>query len=146
MVQVDFHFNAPEKWAYVGRLLRKISGQGKRTFVCGPPDALERLHQDLWHLNPSDFVTHCLVSDDVALVRHSSILLATDWSALSASNALDVGLNLHAEAPVDLGALSRLVEVVGPEESDKSSARMRWKHYAEKGFTINRFDLSAAAV
>ena len=58
MVQVDFHFNAPEKWAYVGRLLRKISGQGKRTFVCGPQDALERLHQNLWQLNPSDFVTN----------------------------------------------------------------------------------------
>ena len=146
MVQVDFHFNAPEKWAYVGRLLRKISAQGKRTFVCGPQDALERLHQDLWQLNPSDFVTHCWASDDAALVRHSSILLAKDWAELGTSSPLDVGLNLHAEAPVNLGAIGRLVEVVGPEESDKSSARMRWKHYAEKGFTINRFDLSAAAV
>jgi DNA polymerase-3 subunit chi len=72
--------------------------------------------------------------------------LAKDWAELVKSSPLDVGLNLHTEAPANLGALSRLVEVVGPEESDKVSARMRWKHYAEKGFTINRFDLSAAAV
>jgi DNA polymerase-3 subunit chi len=72
--------------------------------------------------------------------------LAADWAELATSSPLDVGLNLHAEAPVNLGTVGRLVEVVGPEESDKSSARMRWKHYAEKGFTINRFDLSAAAV
>jgi DNA polymerase IIIc chi subunit len=33
MVQVDFHFNAPDKWSYVCRLLRKGSGQGKRMGV-----------------------------------------------------------------------------------------------------------------
>jgi DNA polymerase-3 subunit chi len=59
---------------------------------------------------------------------------------------LQVGLNLNAEAPSDLGGVTRLVEVVGPDETDKASARMRWKHYTQLGFTINRHDLSAQTV
>jgi len=40
--------------------------------------------------------------------------------------------------------VSRLIEVVGSEAEDKSSARQRWKHYTQLGFTINRYDLSAS--
>jgi DNA polymerase-3 subunit chi len=146
MLQVDFHFNAPEKWSYVCRLLRKISGQGKRVGVCGPEYDLQLLHQSLWNLNPSDFVTHCWASDSANLVNHSSIILSMDWPALRDCANLQVALNLNADAPPQLGAISRLVEVVGPEEADKASARMRWKHYTQLGFTINRYDLSAQTV
>lgn len=146
MVQVDFHFNAPEKWGYVCRLLRKISSQGKRTGVCGPDDALQMLHQSLWQLNPADFVTHCWVTDEAKLLSRSSIILAPEWSSLCAGSRLDVALNLHHEAPLDLGSTGRLVEVVGPEEFDKTSARLRWKHYTKQGFTINRYDLSAQTI
>ena len=146
MVQVDFHFNAPDKWVYLGRLLRKISSQGKRTGVCGADETLKQLSQNLWNLNPTDFVTHCWFSDHESVVSQSSIVLATDWPSLCACTPLNVGLNLHLQPPASLGSIDRLVEVVGSEESDKSSARMRWKHYAEKGFTINRYDLSAQSV
>ena len=146
MLQVDFHFNAPDKWPYVCRLLRKISSQGKRTGVCGPEDALHLLHQSLWNLNPSDFVTHCWQTDSDIMVTQSSIILSTDWLALRDSANLQVGLNLNTVPPPDLGAINRLVVVVGPDESDKISARTRWKHYTQLGFTINRYDLSAQTV
>lgn len=146
MVQVDFHFNAPDKWPYVCRLLRKISGQGKRVAVCGPEEALHLLQQSLWNLNPTDFVTHCWSNDDLKVVQQSSIILASDWSSFLALSQLNVALNLNADAPTNLRQLTRLVEVVGPEESDKVSARVRWKHYTQLGFTINRYDLSAQTV
>ena len=104
MLQVDFHFNAPDKWPYVCRLLRKISSQGKRTGVCGPEDALHLLHQSLWNLNPSDFVTHCWQTDSDIMVTQSSIILSTDWLALRDSANLQVGLNLNTVPPPDLGA------------------------------------------
>ena len=146
MVQVDFHFNAPDKWLYVCRLLRKISGQGKRTAVCGPEEALHLLNQSLWNLNPTDFVTHCWSHEDAKLRQQSSIILSTDWPSLLSESGLGVALNLNAEAPTNFGHFTRWVEVVGPEESDKASARARWKHYNQLGFTINRYDLSAQTV
>jgi DNA polymerase IIIc chi subunit len=48
-------------------------------------------------------------------------------------------------APDPLDGVNRLIEVVGPEERDKASARQRWKQYTQLGFQINRFDLAAAA-
>lgn len=146
MLQVDFHFNAPEKWPYVCRLLRKISSQGKRTGVCGTEADLHALHLSLWNLNPSDFVTHCWHDDSITVVSRSSIVMSTDWSVIVNCANLDVALNLNADSPPDLGSIGRLVEVVGPDETDKASARKRWKHYTQLGFTINRYDLAAQTV
>ena len=98
MLQVDFHFNAPEKWPYVCRLLRKISSQGKRTGVCGTKDTLQTLHQSLWNLNPTDFVTHCWSADDETLLRQSGIILSADWPSLLGCTNLDVVLNLNYES------------------------------------------------
>jgi DNA polymerase-3 subunit chi len=58
-------------------------------------------------------------------------------------NRLDVYLNLNHSAPSELDQLPRLIEVVGPDEEDKASARQRWKRYTELGFKINRYDLTA---
>ena len=91
-------------------------------------------------------MTHCWSNDDLKVVQQSSIIFASDWSSFLALSQLNVALNLNADAPTNLGQLTRLVEVVGPEESDKVSARARWKHYTQLGFTINRYDLSAQTV
>ena len=84
--------------------------------------------------------------DDPKVVQQSGIILASEWPSLLTLSQLNVALNLNAEAPNNFGHLTRLVEVVGPEESDKASARARWKHYTQLGFTINRYDLSAQTV
>jgi DNA polymerase-3 subunit chi len=51
---------------------------------------------------------------------------------------------LNHVSPIELANVTRLIEVVGSEEEDKLSARQRWKHYTQLGFTINRYDLSAS--
>ena len=145
MTQVDFHFNAPDKWHYVGRLLRKATGQGKRVGVwCDAPTAA-LLDQSLWQLGATDFVSHCAVSDPPVRVAQSSIVMAEAWDALRQIQHLDVYLNLNHSVPPEMAQLPRLIEVVGPAEDDKASARQRWKHYTALGFTINRYDLSATA-
>lgn len=144
MTQVDFHFNAPDKLPYVCRLLRKASGQGHRVGVLADQDTSHLLNQLLWNLNASDFVTHCLLADSPSLLEHSSVIFAANWEDLIAFEQLDVFLNLNDLPPPSLDGIERLIEVVGPEEKDKSSARLRWKHYSQLGFQINRFDLTSA--
>lgn len=144
MTQVDFHFNAPDKLPYVCRLLRKASGQGHRVGVLADQDTSHLLNQLLWNLNASDFVTHCLLADSPSLLEHSSVIFAANWEDLIALEQLDVFLNLNDLPPPSLDGIERLIEVVGPEERDKSSARLRWKHYSQLGFQINRFDLTSA--
>ena len=144
MTQVDFHFNAPDKLPYVCRLLRKASGQGRRVGVLADQETSHLLNQLLWNLNGSDFVTHCLLADSPNMVEQSSVILGSIWQDLTALQQLDVFLNLNDSPPPNLEGIERLIEVVGPEESDKSSARQRWKHYSHLGFQINRFDLTLA--
>jgi DNA polymerase-3 subunit chi len=78
------------------------------------------------------------------MVNRSSVVMSDDWSGLLQCRMLDVYLNLNHASPIDLANVSRLIEVVGSEEEDKMSARQRWKHYTQLGFTINRYDLSAS--
>jgi DNA polymerase-3 subunit chi len=145
MTQVDFHFNAIEKLPYVCRLLRKACGQGRRVGVLADQDTAHLLNQALWNLNATDFVTHCAVTDSSHLLEHSSVVFSSDWALLRQHPKLDVFLNINELAPDDLEGVPRLIEVVGPDERDKSSARQRWKHYSQLGFQINRFDLAAAS-
>jgi DNA polymerase-3 subunit chi len=144
MTQVDFHFNAPEKLPYVCRLLRKASGQGRRVGVLADQDTSHLLNQLLWNLNASDFVTHCWSTDSPSLIEHSSVIFASNWADLAELQSMDVFLNLNDLPPPEFDGIARLIEVVGPEEKDRSSARERWKHYSQLGFQINRFDLTSA--
>ncbi len=144
MTQVDFHFNAPDKLSYVCRLLRKASGQGRRVGVLADQDTSHLLNQMLWNLNAADFVTHCLLTDSPSMVEQSSVIFSSNWTGLTELQQLDVFLNLNDLPPPQLEGIQRLIEVVGPEERDRSSARQRWKHYSQLGFQINRFDLTSA--
>lgn len=145
MTQVDFHFNAPDKWAYVCRLLRKASAQGRKIGVWSSDESLQALNQNLWQLNATDFVTHCFVDADPACLQNSMVVLSADWPALRNIAHLDVYLNLNDAPPPEFTDLNRLIEVVGPDDQDKLAARHRWKHYTQLGFTINRYDLAAPA-
>jgi len=144
MTQVDFHFNAPDKWLYVSRLLRKANAQGKRVGVWGESPKIQRLNQDLWQLGPTDFVTHCWISESPLCVDRSSVVMSEDWGQLRGLQGLDVYLNLNHSVPADLNQVLRLIEVVGPDDEDKASARQRWKQYTQLGFHINRYDLAGS--
>ena len=106
-------------------------------------ESLQSLDQSLWLLNATDFVSHCLATDSEILCKNSSIILGTDWLALKHFSDLDIWVNLTPTSPVNFDHVKRLIEVVGPDESDKTSARLRWKQYTQLGFTINRYDLAA---
>ena len=143
MTQVDFHFNAPDKESYVCRLLRKGSAQGHRIGVWATPELAHALSLSLWNLSPTDFVSHCAVSDPPEWLARSSVVLAHDWPQLLSVPQLQVYLNLNASVPPDMASVKRLIEVVGPDDADKMNARQRWKLYTEWGFQINRFDVAA---
>ena len=36
---------------------------------------------------------------------------------------------------------ARVIEVVGLGATQRREARLRWKHYADRGYSIERFDL-----
>ncbi|MFZ3129456.1 MAG: DNA polymerase III subunit chi, partial [Rhodoferax sp.] len=59
MTEVAFHFGAPDRLAYVCRLLRKAVGSGARVVVLADTDVVQQIDADLWALSATDFVAHC---------------------------------------------------------------------------------------
>ncbi len=138
MTQVEFHFNAPDKIAYACRLLRKASRQGSHVVVVADAAVLQALDAALWSFSATDFVPHTLATDDAAVWAASPVLLLE--SALQAPHQ-QVLLQLGDAVPAGFERFERLIEVVALDEEDRILARQRWKHYAGRGYAVQRKDL-----
>jgi DNA polymerase III subunit chi len=135
--QIDFHFGAPDKLDYVGRLLRKAVGRGARMVVYGQADFLAHLDTHLWGVSPTDFISHGAAGDAVA--ARSAVVLTSDLKDSLPTNA--VLLNLAHDVPPGYESFARVIEVVGLDEEDRALARARWRQYAHQGQTIEKHDL-----
>lgn len=139
MTAIAFHFGAPDKLAYVCRLLRKAVASGAKLMVLTPGPLLARLDADLWALSATEFVPHCLENAEKLVKNRSPVVLVSDLpQALAQSQVL---LNLSATVPPQFEVFERVIEVVGNDEEDRNQARIRWRTYAERGYPIQRHDL-----
>ena len=139
MTQIEFHFNATDKLAYVTRFLRKGTSQGTRIFVVAEDADLKRLDEALWALSPHDFVSHCVGLDEPIAAQYSSVILSTEVVPVP---GVQVGVHLGAEVPADFSRFDRWIEVVSDDPGDRSQARVRWKQYTAMGYALIRKDLN----
>jgi DNA polymerase-3 subunit chi len=142
MTVIAFHFNAPDRLAYVCRLLRKAVGSGAKVVVIGMAETLEQLDAVLWTFSPVDFVPHCYLTSDAQLVAASPVILAASTDSVPHQEVL---LNLGHKVPNGFEKFERVIEIVTLNDEDRQLARSRWKHYADAGYTISRHDLTLKA-
>lgn len=141
MTEVAFHFNVPDKLGYACRLLRKAAGSGAKVVVTGEAELLRALDTELWTFSALEFLPHChAASADAQVLAASPIVLA---DAPRATPHQEVLVNLGTRIPDGFERFERLIEVVTQEDEDRQQARMRWKHYADRGYAIKRHDLAA---
>lgn len=138
MTEVAFHFGAPNKLEYAGRLLRKAVGRGARLVVLGSHDMVRRLDAHLWAQSPTEFLAHC-VDGDPSTSRSQVVLASALHAGLPADRVL---LNLSDTVPDGFDRFDRVIEVVSHDEEDRLAARGRWKHYAQRGIAIQKHDLN----
>ena len=142
MTEVAFHFNAPDKLGYACRLLRKAVASGARVVVTGAPEQLRALDVELWTFAPLEFVAHCHAASSSPQVLAASPVVLAD--SAEAAPHRQVVVNLGDTVPAGFERFDRLIEVVTGEEQDRQQARSRWKHYADRGYSITRHDLARA--
>lgn len=142
MTAIAFHFNASDRLAYACRLLRKAVASGAKIIVTGSPDALLQLDALLWVFSTTDFVPHCQLASDPALVAASPVILARSIETVPYQEVL---LNLGDQVPDGFEKFERVVEIVTSDDEDRLSARRRWKQYADAGYAITRHDLTSKA-
>jgi DNA polymerase-3 subunit chi len=143
MTEVQFHFNVPDRLVYACRLLRKALRSGSSgVAVSAPAATLARLDRTLWTFEPGEFIPHIVVRDGVPLARLKRTPI---WLVESAQWAAHhpVLVHLGEEAPEGFESFSRLVEIVSTEPDEREAARLRWKHYAARGYDIQKFEVRA---
>jgi DNA polymerase-3 subunit chi len=139
MTEVAFHFNAPDKLSYACRLLRKAVGSGARVVVTAEAELLQQLDVTLWTFAPLEFIPHCRSSSEAAVLAASPVVLA---DSLQGTPHQQVLVNLGGRVPDGFERFERLIEVVTLDDDDRQDARSRWKHYADRGYAIQRHDLA----
>lgn len=139
MTGVAFHFNVPDKPAYLCRLLRKVTNAGMRAIVLAPPSLVREVDQALWTFSQEDFISHALNTDSASMQERSAVLLATQECDASLRQVL---VNCLPEVPAGFIKFERVVEIVGADDGDRAWARQRWKQYTQQGFELIRHDVA----
>ena len=139
-----FHFNVADRTEYACRLLRKASRQGATVVVTGPVPVLAKLDRALWTFDPLEFLPHVMLRAGQPVaerLRRTKVWLSEDPTASGHSEVL-VNLGLDAlEAPRGFESFARVIEVVSGDENDRVAVRQRWKHYAARGYAIERHEV-----
>lgn len=141
MTRVEFHFNMPERLAYACRLLRKASRSGMPAVVTGDDATLRRLDTLLWTFEAQSFVPHCMDDAPAHVLAASSIVLTGDASGAPHAALL---VNVGDAVPAGFERFDRLIEIAA--DDGREAARARWRHYAQRGYAIERRDLRAPEV
>ena len=148
MTDIAFHFSVPDKLAYSCRLLRKAYQSGAQLVVIGAPDMLAELDQMLWTFSASEFVPHYRPPADTkgatALDKALGATPVLLVEAVGSSAHHGVLVNLSSDIPDGFECFERFIEVVSIQDADRLAARRRWKHYADRGYTLQRHDLATA--
>ena len=144
MTEVMFHLGVDDRLGYACRLLRKACAIDAQVVVSGPAPTLARLDALLWTFDPTAFVPHLRVAPGAevpARLRPTPIWLVEDVGAAPHHEAL---VNLGDEPVPGFESFAKVIEIVSDDETDKQAARLRWKHYAQRGYAISRHEAGAA--
>ena len=138
MTRIDFYFNVPDKFRQVAELAHQALGRQRRLFIytTGANEAAA-LESVLWSHPSTGFLPHC--RSDHPLGPETPIVI--DWQG---GNLLhdDILINLTPNHPPFFSRFKGLIEVVGLEEDDRSTARSRFRFYRDRGYEIKSHDVT----
>ena len=138
MTEIEFHVNVPDKLHYSCRLLRKAHRMGTQVVVTAEPELLAQLDQLLWTFSGHDFLPHCTRNAAPQTLAATPIQLAEQLQGCPADSVL---INLGQQLPVHFERFKRFIEVASDTNDDILAARIRWKHYKDRGYDLKKHDL-----
>lgn len=138
MTQVFFYHGASDKIAAACALLGGAYARNKPVLVYAPENEVASdVDRMLWTHSALSFVPHCRSGSPVA--GETPILITDNLDQPPQDDRL---MNLSQVVPPSFSRFHSLIEVVGREEADRSSARDRVKFYKDRGYEVRYFDLS----
>ena len=138
MTRVEFYFNLPDKLVKPAELCEKAVSKGRQLTIFTQDEVMNQaLQQQLWHHSATSFLTNA--KPDHAISAFSAILLDSNGEKLLQD---DILINLQAQHPPFFSRFRHLVELVGMDETDKITARVSYKFYKDRGYSIKSTDVT----
>lgn len=140
MTKVDFYFNVADKLAKSVELCERATLKGRQLTIFTQDVAMsDILQQKLWQHTPSSFLTNAPSYAPESIF--STIVLDSTGEHLMQD---DVLINLQAQHPPFFSRFRHLIEIVSTDEADKIAARVRFKFYKDRGYTIKTTDVAVS--
>ena len=137
MTQVFFYHVASDKVAAACALLGGACARNKPVLVYVPEnDVANDVDRMLWTHSALSFVPHCRSGSPLA--GETPILITDNLDHPPQDDRL---MNLSQVVPPGFSRFHSLIEVVGQQEADRSSARDRVRFYKDRGYEVRYFDL-----
>lgn len=137
MSKVSFYFGAPQRMPAVADLLSQPRPDNTRVVVfCPEQNMLDTLDRLLWTRQPLGFTPHCYA--DSPLAGDTPIVLS---STLAGAPETDTLLTLSESTPENCSRFTEIIEVVSLDETERASARERFRTYRAQGHLIESIDL-----
>jgi DNA polymerase-3 subunit chi len=141
VTEIDFHFNTPDKVSHACRLLRKAVGaRGARVVVVADAETLDAVDLALWTFSPVEFIAHCRSDGESHTIARSPVVLAGSGTVPLPHQ--QVLVNLGVDLPEGFERFERLIDIVSSDDADRLAGRRRWRHYADRGYAIQRHDFA----
>ena len=141
MTRVDFYVNVPDRAAFACTIAARAVAAGTRALVL-TADANETVRVDrmMWCQPALGFIPHVrahhrLAGETPVIVDHVTDPLPVD----------ELLVNLTDEVPAPFPRFTRLIEIVSTDDADRQRARLRWRHYSERGYPLQSHDMVAHA-
>ena len=146
MTQIYFYHNIQDRLFAACRLIERAYQGGRRVLVLGAPTLLRELDLRLWSLNPTGFIPHVGLQSPLAMqtpVVLSQAMAPYLSQIQSQGDALldnAVLINLSDSLPDEFERFAWVMELVGHDDSERLSARQRWRDYKAAGYPLHAKD------
>ena len=143
--QVDFYLIsnrvADAKFKLASRLCHKVQRLRQRLLVVTEDaNATATLDRVLWTFSDTSFAAHDSFSDDCSASSiHIGESGAVDEQVLQ--HNYDVLINLTHDIPLYSDHFNRVLEIVEPVDSEKATARERYKNYKNQGCKLDTHNI-----
>ena len=141
MTEVDFYIlkdKAPQAgMQFACRLAEKIFKDGHQVYInTTSGQQLKQLDDLLWTFRQGSFLPHAVCTSNEA--EATPILLG---HAIEPEGPSDVLVNLAEDIPAFFSRFSRVTELVSGDDTQRETARTRYKFYKDRGYTVRSHQL-----
>lgn len=146
MTRIDFYIfpqGAPIIEAVlpaVCRICEKAGVSGTRVYVHSPDSVVaEALDGMLWSFRQGSFVSHERISDNGCIEQPVPVVLI---GSRPPANHIEVMINLASDVPSFFSRFERVLEVVHGDISIRTTGRLRYKYYKDRGYPLSTHEIS----